>query len=97
MHVRALPERRLPVVLLIDDDLVSREVAATVLTMTGFTVHTAVDGNAALEMLAREVCRPGVILMDAQMPGLSGTKVDRRASRRTNGSHLCHQRQQRAA
>ena len=68
-------ERRLPVVLLIDDDLVSREVAATVLTMAGFTVHTAVDGNDALEMLAREVCRPGAILMDAQMPGLSGIKL----------------------
>ncbi len=68
-------ERRLPLVLLIDDDLVSREVAATVLTMAGFTVHTAVDGNDALEMLAREVCRPGAILMDAQMPGLSGIKL----------------------
>lgn len=68
-------KRRLPVVLLIDDDLVSREVAATVLTMAGFTVHTAVDGDAALDMLAREVCLPGAILMDAQMPGLSGTKL----------------------
>jgi CheY-like chemotaxis protein len=68
-------ERRLPVVLLIDDDLVSREVAATVLTMAGFIVHTAVSGDAALDMLAEEVCRPGVILMDAQMPGLSGTKL----------------------
>jgi CheY-like chemotaxis protein len=68
-------ERRLPVVLLIDDDLVSREVAATVLTMAGFTVHTAVDGEAALDMLATEVCRPGAILMDAQMPGLSGINL----------------------
>ena len=68
-------ERRLPVVLLIDDDLISREVAATMLTMAGFTVHTAVDGDAALEMLAKEVCRPGAILMDAQMPGLSGIEL----------------------
>lgn len=68
-------ERRLPIVLLIDDDLVSREVAATVLTMAGFTVHTAEDGDVALDMLAREVCRPGAILMDAQMPGLSGIKL----------------------
>ena len=40
-------------VLLIDDDLVSREVTATVLTMSGYTVHTAVSGAAALEMLAQ--------------------------------------------
>ncbi len=77
-------ERRLPVVLLVDDDLVSREVAATVLTMAGFTVHTAVDGNDALEMLAREVCRPGAILMDAQMPGLSGIKLIAELRRRTD-------------
>ena len=69
------PKRQLPVVLLIDDDLVSREVAATVLTMSGFTVHTAETGDAALNMLANETFRPGVILMDAQMPGLSGLKL----------------------
>ena len=30
----------LPTLLLIDDDMVSREVMATVLTMSGYTVHT---------------------------------------------------------
>jgi CheY-like chemotaxis protein len=68
-------KRQLPVVLLIDDDLVSREVAATVLTMSGFTVHTAESGDTALKMLADQAFRPGVILMDAQMPGLSGKKL----------------------
>jgi CheY-like chemotaxis protein len=68
-------ERKLPVVLLIDDDLVSREVAATVLTMNGFTVHTAENGNASLNMLDSGAFRPGVILVDAQMPGLSGAKL----------------------
>lgn len=79
MQTRCMPERsakkQLPVVLLIDDDLVSREVAATVLTMSGFTVHTAENGDGALKMLANEAFRPGVILMDAQMPGLSGKKL----------------------
>jgi CheY-like chemotaxis protein len=68
-------DRQLPTVLLIDDDLVSREVIATVLTMSGYTVHTAVDGAAALEMLSAGKCVPEVILMDAQMPGLSGTRL----------------------
>jgi CheY-like chemotaxis protein len=77
-------ERRLPVVLLIDDDLISREVAATVLTMAGFTVHTAENGDAALEMLANDVCRPGAILMDAQMPGLSGTELIAKLRSRTD-------------
>lgn len=65
-------DRKLPVVLVIDDDMVSREVIATILTMSGYTVHTAEGGNDALDLLDDETCTPGVILMDAQMPGLSG-------------------------
>ncbi len=67
--------RELPVVLLIDDDLVSREVTATLLTMSGYSVHTAETGAAALKMLADGKFQPGAILMDAQMPGLSGTEL----------------------
>jgi CheY-like chemotaxis protein len=67
--------RELPVVLLIDDDLVSREVTATLLTMTGYSVHTAKDGAASLKMLAGGEFKPGAVLMDAQMPGLSGTDL----------------------
>jgi CheY-like chemotaxis protein len=62
----------LPAVMLIDDDMVSREVTATLLTMTGYDVHTAEDGERAIKMLAGAECVPAVILMDAQMPGLNG-------------------------
>jgi CheY-like chemotaxis protein len=64
-----------PTVLLIDDDMVSREVIATVLTMGGYPVHTAADGESAVRMAAGAEYAPGVILMDAQMPGLSGTAL----------------------
>jgi len=67
--------QNLPTVLLIDDDMVSREVMATVLTLNGYTVHTAEDGDASVALLAAGECRPDVILMDAQMPGLSGTEL----------------------
>jgi CheY-like chemotaxis protein len=66
--------RQFPTVLLIDDDMVSREVMATVLTMGGYPVHTAEDAAAALALLTAG-CQPEVILMDAQMPGLSGTAL----------------------
>jgi len=62
-------------VLLIDDDLVSREVMATVLTMSGYAVHTAASGEASLQVLSGGGCIPTVILMDAQMPGLSGEQL----------------------
>lgn len=67
--------KNLPTVLLIDDDMVSREVAATVLTLGGYPVYTAENGAAAIAMLAADSCAPGVILVDAQMPGLSGAEL----------------------
>jgi CheY-like chemotaxis protein len=84
MHTRCMFEHAaqgdLPVVLLIDDDLVSREVTATLLTMNGYSVHTAESGAASLKLLKGSKSRPravypDVILMDAQMPGVSGTKL----------------------
>jgi len=77
------PRRKLPTVLLIDDDLVSREVAATLLTMTGYTVYTADQGEAAVAMLATGSCLPEVVLVDAQMPGLSGVPLIAELRRRT--------------
>lgn len=69
------PGHRLPTVLLIDDDMVSREVMATVLTLSGYTVHTAAEGAEAVHLLDSKTCDPEVILMDTQMPGLNGTDL----------------------
>ncbi|MGH9589135.1 MAG: response regulator [Terracidiphilus sp.] len=60
---------------MIDDDLVSREVAATMLTLSGYTVFTAENGEAALDRIGVKGCEPAVVLMDAQMPGVSGTDL----------------------
>lgn len=62
----------MPTVLIIDDDMVSREVMASVLTMSGYTIYTAGQGDEALGLLDAGTCHPEVILMDAQMPGLQG-------------------------
>lgn len=78
--------RDLPTVLIIDDDLVSREVMATVLTMTGYTIHTAAQGEEALTLLEGGTCSPAVILMDAQMPGLKGSRLVAELRARTKAS-----------
>ena len=68
-------KHELPKILLIDDDLVSREVIATVLTLHGHMVQTADSGEEALELLDAGTFTPEVILMDAQLPGLKGVSL----------------------
>jgi CheY-like chemotaxis protein len=79
-------QRNLPTVLLIDDDLISREVMATILTMSGYSVHTAVGGAESIELLAAGGCMPEVVLMDVQMPGLNGTTLITQLRARTSAS-----------
>ena len=69
--------RELPIILAIDDDMVSREVVATLLTLNGYTVHTACDGADAIEQLDSGECLPQVIMMDVQLPGIKGAELVR--------------------
>src|SRR3954447_444598 len=78
--------RDLPSVLIIDDDMVSREVMATVLTMTGYIIHTAAQGEDAVALLDAGACTPEVILMDAQMPGLKGASLVKELRARSQAS-----------
>jgi two-component system cell cycle response regulator DivK len=79
-------QRNLPTVLLIDDDLISREVMATILTMSGYSVHTAVGGQESIDLLAAGECLPEVVLMDVQMPGLNGTHLVSQLRARTRAT-----------
>ena len=60
-------------VLLVDDYADALEVWELYLSAAGFTVGTATDGVAGLEK-ARQL-KPDIIVMDLQMPGLSGAEV----------------------
>jgi len=88
----ASTNRPLPRVLLIDDDAISREVLSMMLEMHGLPVDSAEDGKQALELVENTATLPGIILMDTQMPGVSGTRLikalrqrlkDRNASEQT--------------
>lgn len=61
--------------LIVDDDEVSREVLATLLTIAGYTVRTVRDGREAVEMLDSGEYAPRAILVDLRMPGLSGAEL----------------------
>ncbi len=60
-------------VLIADDDADSIGVAEFVLTFHGATVRTARNGTSCLELLRQE--RPTLLLLDVQMPGMSGWSV----------------------
>jgi CheY-like chemotaxis protein len=60
-----------PPILVVEDDLATREALHLVLTTEGYSVLTAGDGRDALEQLRNGVC-PGLILLDLMMPGMDG-------------------------
>lgn len=81
----ALQPATLPPLLLIDDDTISREVMQMTLEMQGFHVETAEDGAEAILYLkqacassgatAPKLIVPELVLMDTQMPGISGPEL----------------------
>jgi two-component system sensor histidine kinase TorS len=63
-------------VLLVDDDAVSLELMAVLLAHEGHQVLRANDAGAALALLAADrAARPDVLLVDLQMPGISGGQL----------------------
>ena len=60
-------------ILLVEDNVLNRELASTVLQENGFAVDTAEDGASAVEKLrAAPPDRYDLILMDIQMPRMNG-------------------------
>ena len=60
-------------ILLVDDNLLNREIATTLLEDAGFVVEQAVDGKDAIDRLSN--AEPGyyqLVLMDIQMPVMNG-------------------------
>lgn len=62
-------------VLVVDDDPISRSMAAHVLGKAGFQVSTAESGEACLQLVGE--LRPDFILLDIQMPGMNGYETCR--------------------
>ncbi len=64
--------------LLVEDNAINMEIASAILTQKGFTVETAENGRAAVDMVSAS--QPGwydAILMDIQMPVMDGYEATR--------------------
>jgi two-component system, cell cycle sensor histidine kinase and response regulator CckA len=64
-------------ILLIDDEPVVREVGLQLLEYHGFTVLTAEDGRAGLELFRRHAGEIACVFLDLTMPHMSGQEVYR--------------------
>jgi two-component system cell cycle sensor histidine kinase/response regulator CckA len=62
-------------VLVIDDEEEIREVVETVLQSRGINVLTAADGGSGLELFRQHAPRVDAVLLDMNMPGMSGEAV----------------------
>jgi CheY-like chemotaxis protein len=60
-----------PQILVVEDDLATREALNLILSAEGYCVCTAADGVDALDQL-RGGARPGLILLDLMMPLMDG-------------------------
>jgi putative two-component system response regulator len=63
-------------VLVVDDNLVNRELLDEILSSAGYTVETCPDGESALRAVARQP--PDTIVLDVMMPHLDGFEVCQR-------------------
>jgi two-component system cell cycle response regulator DivK len=63
-------------VLVVEDHPLNRELAEAILERAGYDVTVAEDGETALDRVAAR--QPDVILLDVELPGISGLEVARR-------------------
>ena len=68
-------------ILLVEDEDMVRAVAERALTRQGYTVLTAENGEAALELLARGE-KPDLLISDVVMPSMDGPTMVRHARER---------------
>jgi two-component system response regulator MprA len=69
-------------ILVVDDDRALRDALRRVLTLAGYEVQVAADGEQAIELVVRAV--PDAVVLDVGLPGIDGLEVCRRLRRLGN-------------
>ena len=62
-----------PVILVIEDDPITRDLLRQLFAGAGYVVLPAADGDAALSALT--TIRPDLVTLDLDLPGISGAEV----------------------
>ncbi|KQT80670.1 response regulator [Methylobacterium sp. Leaf466] len=62
-----------PLVVVADDDTITRSIINLKLKSRGYTVITASDGSEALRIIEAE--NPALVVLDAMMPGINGFEL----------------------
>jgi CheY-like chemotaxis protein len=65
-----------PRVLVVDDNVTNLKLIEYLLQSKGYDVHTAMDAESALELVYS--VKPGLVLMDLQLPGMDGLSLTRK-------------------
>jgi two-component system response regulator MprA len=73
-------------ILVVDDDQAVRDALRRALTMQGYSVEVAADGEEALTTLGKNGAAIDLLVVDILMPGLDGLEVTRRL--RADGNQL---------
>jgi len=91
VHADEMPEVRGAQVLMVEDNAVNMLIAVAMLEQWGVSVEQATDGAQALEAVARATAQGqpfDAVLMDVQMPRMSGYEATRELRRQPGGENL---------
>jgi CheY-like chemotaxis protein len=78
---------RAKTIVVVDDAPASLKVVEMLLRNDGYEVHTAPDAESALDIL--RTVKPAVMLVDIQLPGMSGLDLARRVKQDSRTSEIC--------
>ena len=73
-------------ILIVEDNPLNMKLLLVILQSYGYTIFEATDGEEALEVAVRE--KPALIMMDMQLPRLSGLEVTRRLRQMPSFKHV---------
>ena len=75
-----------PRVLVVDDNVTNLKLIEYLLQSKGYDVHTAIDAESALELV--HSVKPGLVLMDLQLPGMDGLSLTRKLKADPDTKHV---------